>query len=341
MRRQILLIIFIIFRMISNAQEPVSDDTIHITDKNFDKVIEFRNEELYDLSGEVEKYATCFANADSLRQFLSKNRRDLFSKKFFDDDELEKFETDFNNYLDKEFINKDTLVVIRPSFQTAMEWRNALTDFNYAIFYLLRRDYYKIALSQGQIKFRLTKNNKYPTDIIVSKYEKTEKDKGNFVQTWKYILAGTDFEVYSHSKYDRIDETKKNLSHPDPIQWEFEMKQVKGDLYKVILRAKLVEFWEIYSINQLKGKVILPTVIRFNPSNEYELIGDTEEPKTKAYFDKRFDEKIKSHKELVEFTQTIKIKTYNPIVKGSIFFMVGNIESIKAPDIKEFEIRIN
>ena len=80
------------------------------------------------------------------------------------------------------------------------------------------------------------------------------------------MVNGQIGNTYSYSKYKRIDASKKNLDHPDPIQWEFEVKHISGDLYQVVLRARLVELWEIYSIDQPKGSGAFPTVIKFNQS---------------------------------------------------------------------------
>lgn len=113
MSQHILLAILIIIRVFSYAQKPVRIDTIHIADEKFHHVIKFRLQDFYGLNDKEElKQVICFVNADNLRNYSSKHNEMLFAPNIFTKQNLEKFETDFTNYLNNEFKYKDTLVVM-------------------------------------------------------------------------------------------------------------------------------------------------------------------------------------------------------------------------------------
>ena len=339
--KQVILFLTIFFCSISIfGQKLISEKTILITDEKFNREIIFNSEALYDFSGDLDKSVLSIINADEFLNYVITNARKLLYTSVTDE-QVEKFKIDFKTFFNSKFTDNNSYVIQRPSYSTAMEWRNALTDMNYAMFFVLRKEYFFSTMIEGKIKFQFTKNNDFAKQIQVDVFQNYNKETGNLETRTKYILDKQDHEIYSNLKTNRIDKSKIALSNPNPIEWETKYKENNDGTFDIILSAQIVKLWSIFALNQSPENELVPkTIIRFNNSTTYELVGALTETKVKPQFDKRYNSKINFHTKNVEFTQKIKLMTDKPLtVSGNIFYMLSTVESL-TPKNYDFKIEI-
>lgn len=127
----------------------------------------------------------------------------------------------------------------------------------------------------------------------------------------------------------------------EPVSWSYSSKKVSDFEADLIIKANIDPGWHVYSQFIGEGGPI-PTSFKFTPSKDYSLIGKVSEtPKAVSAFDKNFGIQIAWHEKEVVFKQRIKVKSPNPIVSGSLEFMVCNDVRCLAPTEVEFKITVN
>lgn len=73
----------------------------------------------------------------------------------------------------------------------------------------------------------------------------------------------------------------------NPVKWSFEAKKVSECEYDLMFKATIDEGWHLYSLKKVEGDgAPNPTVIKFNRSKNYELVGSVHESPTHTDFDK-------------------------------------------------------
>lgn len=340
MRRVQFILTFILFSTFVFGQKIIHEETIQITKTEFKRKIIFNYKGLYNFSGKLDNRVLSIIDADEFFKYVTTNARTLLYKSVTDE-QIEKFKTDFTNYYNTIFAKEDSYVLQRPTYQTAMEWRNALIDMNYAIFFILREKYYFDAMKQGQIKYQFSENDDFADFINVTVTQNNNTETGNLETRTKYKLNKQEYEVFSNLKTDRVDKSKTSLSNPNPIEWKVTYQSNSDGIFDIFLSAQIAELWNIMSIKQPEGKDFVPkTIIKLDNSNEYELIGNISETNPKSLFDKKYNSQINSHSGSVTFIQRIKLKTEKPVsVKGIVIYVLSNVETI-IPKTYDFNIEI-
>lgn len=135
---------------------------------------------------------------------------------------------------------------------------------------------------------------------------------------------------------------RSNAQVYDPVSWSFETKMINETEAELIIKATLEKDWHIYAMFLPSQDGPIPTTITFNPSNEYELIGEAKEGKYKTEFDPNFNMNLNFHENVAVFTQVIKIKNNSPFkVTGLVESMVCNAEMCLPPEEVDFSFSIN
>jgi thiol:disulfide interchange protein len=109
------------------------------------------------------------------------------------------------------------------------------------------------------------------------------------------------------------------------VKWSFSANKINDCEYDLLLKAQIDKGYHLYSqIETLDGP--LPTLFKFDKSDEYELIGTTIEPKPIEKAEPVFDNQVLRYFETtVTFKQRIKVKSSsNFSITGAIDGMVCN-----------------
>src|SRR5690606_10708436 len=81
---------------------------------------------------------------------------------------------------------------------------------------------------------------------------------------------------------------RTNAQVYDPVSWSFETKMISETEAELIIKATLEKDWHIYAMYLPSQDGPIPTTITFNPTDDYELVGETKEGKYKTEFDPNF-----------------------------------------------------
>ena len=126
---------------------------------------------------------------------------------------------------------------------------------------------------------------------------------------------------------------------PDPCHWSFKVEQTQTDEATLIFTAKLDSGWHLYS-QHLTGDGPVPTKFNINVSQDFKLIGQTEEGKPMVEYDKNFDMQLKYFEHEAVFKQKIKVLGKKDFtVTGAIDFMVC-MEQCLFPPAEKFSFNI-
>ncbi len=120
----------------------------------------------------------------------------------------------------------------------------------------------------------------------------------------------------------------------DPVSWEFETKKISDSEYDIIFKANIDQEWAIYSQFVEEGGP-LPTIINFEASDAYKLVGDVVESdeNKETKHDKVFDMEVSKFYNQAIFTQRIEVVGDDFDISGSIEYMTCDDEQcIFKPD---------
>jgi len=134
-----------------------------------------------------------------------------------------------------------------------------------------------------------------------------------------------------------LNEVKAQILHP--VRWAYAAKITGKDEATILFKATIEESWHIYSIHQKDGGPV-KTNFNFIPTNDYELVGGMTEPAPLTKYEKTFKMNVSFFKKSVVFQQKVKLKSINPIIKGSLNFMVCSENKCLPPEDVEFTIPI-
>ncbi|RME19424.1 MAG: hypothetical protein D6799_01300, partial [Bacteroidetes bacterium] len=127
-----------------------------------------------------------------------------------------------------------------------------------------------------------------------------------------------------------------------PAHFSISAQKISNDTYKILFKVKIDEPWHIYSLNQNPDDGPMPTSIKFDKSNDYELIGKTQQSKGIKEMDKVFQVEVEYFSGKAEFWQEIKIKRSGKIkVSGTYEYQACTEEKCIFPPPEPFEIYIN
>ncbi len=131
-------------------------------------------------------------------------------------------------------------------------------------------------------------------------------------------------------------------SQIQPAHFTFTAKKISDNEYKIIANVKIDEPWHIYSIHQNPDDGPMPTAIKFNPSDDYELVGKLEQSKGIKEMDKVFGVEVEYFSKKAEIWQVIRIKKKGKIkVSGTYEYQACTDEKCVFPPAEPFEIIID
>lgn len=123
-----------------------------------------------------------------------------------------------------------------------------------------------------------------------------------------------------------------------PVTWSYKAKRLNKNEVVLSLKATMAGNWHIYSLN-VKG-IPAKTTFQFNPSKDFNLIGQPTEPTPIKNYDKILKLNLTYFEREVIFTQKIKLHKAQTIVKGKVEFMACNDKSCLPPDEISFSIPV-
>ena len=124
----------------------------------------------------------------------------------------------------------------------------------------------------------------------------------------------------------------------EPVEWTFETKELGGQEYELLMKATIEEHWHLYSQHIDEGGPV-PTSFTFEENDNYELIGDVQEPKSIEEFNDLFGMTLKYFDNEVTFSQKVKIS--GPVVvTGFLEFMSCDDKQCLPPAEVDFEFAL-
>ena len=127
----------------------------------------------------------------------------------------------------------------------------------------------------------------------------------------------------------------------DPVAWDVKVEQESDDLYNIFITAKLDAGWHLYSQEEADVELgPIPTEFAYNNTPEtFELVGKTQEPEVKPFWDPVFEAEIVFFEKKAMFIQ--KIKVINPDdlkIIVEVYYSVCDDEKCLPPETKTFEV---
>lgn len=116
----------------------------------------------------------------------------------------------------------------------------------------------------------------------------------------------------------------------DPISWETSFEQTSDSTYTLIATATIKEGWHLYS-QQVPDDGPVPTAFTFNPSDNYKILGKTQQEEGVTKHDPTFDMQITYFEKQAKFKQPILKKGELGTIEGNVNFMVCNDERCLPP----------
>lgn len=124
-----------------------------------------------------------------------------------------------------------------------------------------------------------------------------------------------------------------------PVKWSYAAKKTSSTEATIYVKATVDEGWHIYSQNMADGGPV-KTTFAFAPSKAYKVTGKTIEPKATTKFEKSFDMNVSYFEKTVTFQQKVKLTGANPVVKGTVEYMVCDDSQCLPPETVEFSVPV-
>lgn len=121
----------------------------------------------------------------------------------------------------------------------------------------------------------------------------------------------------------------------NPVEWEFSHEDLGNDEYQLNFKANIDEGWYVYS-QFISDDGPIPTAFTFFESEDYRLIGQTNEGEPIEQFDPNFDMVLKYFKNEAQFSQRVKVLNGDASVSGEFVFMVCDESQCLPPEYIEF-----
>ena len=128
----------------------------------------------------------------------------------------------------------------------------------------------------------------------------------------------------------------------EPVKWSYDSKKISDNEYELIFIANIDENWAVYS-QHIDGDGPIPTSFTFKKNNAFELIGNViESDKNKiTKYDAVFEMELSKFFKKAVFTQKIKLKNKDAIVKGSLTYMTCDDKQCLPPTDEPFEFNFS
>lgn len=115
----------------------------------------------------------------------------------------------------------------------------------------------------------------------------------------------------------------------NPVTWSFSAVKVSDKMYEVHMKATIQPGWHLYSQNQPKDAIAIPTAFTFNPNPLLSRDGKVKElGKMEVMNDKELGVSANQYSLTVDFVQKVKLKS---AVKTNL---TGNVEYQTCDDKK-------
>ncbi len=126
-----------------------------------------------------------------------------------------------------------------------------------------------------------------------------------------------------------------------PVIWSYTLKKINNVEVVITIKAEIEEGWHIYS-QYLKNGGPVKTVVDFEPSAGYELLGKTTEYGLKVHYDKVFKMDVGYFKNTAIFEQKVKLTGPSPfIIKCKIDYGPCNNKICLMPEQTVLELPIS
>jgi hypothetical protein len=132
-----------------------------------------------------------------------------------------------------------------------------------------------------------------------------------------------------------------SLYAQEPVKWSFTIEPTR-DLYVVKLTAQLYPGWHIYSQNQPKDAIALPTTVYFNKNPLLSFVGKVEEKgKLEQYKDAVSEIEAYQYSGAISFQQKIARKgNVKTNITGNITYQLCTDEKCLTPKTIPFSIAL-
>ncbi|HEX9825540.1 MAG TPA: protein-disulfide reductase DsbD domain-containing protein [Flavobacteriaceae bacterium] len=131
----------------------------------------------------------------------------------------------------------------------------------------------------------------------------------------------------------------------DPVKVQVSSKKISNGEYQIHIVANIDKGWHIYSqySEQDEGIGPLPTAITFKQNDDVVLQGKPKEVgDLQEHFDDIFMVNVRYYYSTVDFVQTVKTKTDQPVtLEGTITYMACKEELCLTPQDVEFKVTLN
>ena len=125
------------------------------------------------------------------------------------------------------------------------------------------------------------------------------------------------------------------------VDWEYAVEQRSDSIIELTINGTIDEGWHTYSQFLTGFDGPLPTMITFEESDDFELIGDIVEENTHTYFDSVWDCEIIEFTDNAIFKASLKRASMEAFtLNGTISFMVCENGQCLPPTDQTFEIKI-
>ncbi|MGZ5285703.1 MAG: protein-disulfide reductase DsbD domain-containing protein [Flavisolibacter sp.] len=103
--------------------------------------------------------------------------------------------------------------------------------------------------------------------------------------------------------------TSLSFAQDEPITWKFSSKKTSDNVYELKMTATLNKGWHLYSQNQPKDAIAIPTSFSFNKNPLLEFDGKVKEiGKMEKFVDKELDVTANQYSNEVSFVQKVKLR---------------------------------
>jgi hypothetical protein len=125
-----------------------------------------------------------------------------------------------------------------------------------------------------------------------------------------------------------------------PVTWRFTALPGSGNDAMLVLTAQIDPGWQMYSQKIVQGGP-MPTRVSFEPSKDFELLGETTEEGARVEsFDRNFNRRTIRYSNAVSFVQKIKLHKLNAKISGRIEFMLCTAGGCTAPEDITIELTV-
>ncbi len=129
----------------------------------------------------------------------------------------------------------------------------------------------------------------------------------------------------------------------NPVSWSFSSKKINDKEYEIHLTATMPNGWHVYSQNQPKDAIAIPTSFNFNKNPLVSLEGKVKEVgKLEKFNDPQLDVTAYQYSNKVVFVQKIKLKgKVKTKVTGKLEFQACTDEKCLPPKSVDFSITLS